>query len=352
MAPFSMRCTNCHDYIYKGKKFNARKETTNEEYLSIKIFRFYIRCPRCAAEITFKTDPKNTDYVCENGALRNFEPWREERIANEEHQTKKQKEEEHDPMKALENRTAESKREMDVLDSLDEIRTMNARNERVTIESALERVRQMADRERKEEHSRDPTALTEEDEALVASVFGAGGSAYVRDAIELDEEYDESEELPSHDGPLPAPGSVPGLAASSDAQASASNGSGPRSGLPGGSVEDGEERVKYVRRIQDDDDDNDQVDSNGAGGISKKVSLAAAVVAPTKRKLDSSLLGIVAANPSKKTKVNDSASSASSKPGNPPAPKSTPAKPSTAAAPPISNVGSLLAAYGDDSDDE
>ena len=27
MAPFSMRCNTCGEYIYKGKKFNARKET-------------------------------------------------------------------------------------------------------------------------------------------------------------------------------------------------------------------------------------------------------------------------------------------------------------------------------------
>jgi hypothetical protein len=63
MTPFSMRCTTCLEYIYKGKKFNARKERVDgERYLGIQIFRFYIRCPRCAAEITFKTDPKNSDY--------------------------------------------------------------------------------------------------------------------------------------------------------------------------------------------------------------------------------------------------------------------------------------------------
>jgi Saf4/Yju2 protein len=30
----------------------------------------------CSAEITFKTDPKNTDYSAEHGASRNFERWR------------------------------------------------------------------------------------------------------------------------------------------------------------------------------------------------------------------------------------------------------------------------------------
>jgi hypothetical protein len=38
----------------------------------------------CSAEITFKTDPKNTDYLAEHGASRNFEPWREEKAVDEE----------------------------------------------------------------------------------------------------------------------------------------------------------------------------------------------------------------------------------------------------------------------------
>lgn len=38
MAPFSMRCNACGEYIYKGKKFNARKETVlGEDYMGIKV---------------------------------------------------------------------------------------------------------------------------------------------------------------------------------------------------------------------------------------------------------------------------------------------------------------------------
>lgn len=85
----------------------------------------------CSAEITFKTDPKNTDYSAEHGASRNFEPWREEKAVEEEDRLAKLEEEENNPMKALENRTVDSKREMDRLDALQDMRARNARNERL-----------------------------------------------------------------------------------------------------------------------------------------------------------------------------------------------------------------------------
>jgi len=141
MAPFSMHCITCGNWIAKSTKFNARKETVEGEmYLTIKIYRFYIRCPRCSAEITFKTDPKNADYVCEHGALRNFDSSREEKILGEEMKLERQQQEENNPMKALENRTLESKKEMDILDALDEIRTKNARTERLNIDEVNEKI--------------------------------------------------------------------------------------------------------------------------------------------------------------------------------------------------------------------
>ncbi|KIY68204.1 DUF572-domain-containing protein [Cylindrobasidium torrendii FP15055 ss-10] len=183
MAPFSMRCNTCGEYIYKGKKFNARKETVdNEEYYGIKIFRFYIKCTLCSAEITFKTDPKNTDYAAEHGASRNFEPWREEAAEEEEDKLAKLEAEENNPMKALENRTVESKREMDILDALQDIRARNARNERVGNETDLLARIEMEEIETEEDRERQ--RLEEEDEKLVQAVFSkipAAGSSSLGD---------------------------------------------------------------------------------------------------------------------------------------------------------------------------
>lgn len=134
MAPYSMKCTHCGEFIYKGRKFNARKETTDQKYYNIAIFRFYIRCTRCSGEITFKTDPKNMDYECERGAKRNFEPWREAKLNEESEEERldriEREEAERDAMKELETKVLDAKTEMAIADALDEIRSKNARVER------------------------------------------------------------------------------------------------------------------------------------------------------------------------------------------------------------------------------
>lgn len=117
----------------KGRKFNARKETNQEEkYLGIQIFRFFIRCTRCSAEITFKTDPRVNDYVCERGAKRNTEPWRPLKEETDEERLDRieKEEEERNAMEELEAKTVDAKREMAVADMLDEIRSSNARRDR------------------------------------------------------------------------------------------------------------------------------------------------------------------------------------------------------------------------------
>jgi hypothetical protein len=73
------------------------------------------------------------DYTCERGAKRNFEPWREAKLAEETDQERldrlEREEAERDAMAELESKTMDAKTEMAIADALDEIRTRNARVE-------------------------------------------------------------------------------------------------------------------------------------------------------------------------------------------------------------------------------
>lgn len=88
MLPFSVKCLNCGEFIAKSRKFNGKKETLKEKYLDkVKIYRFTIRCSRCAHGIMFKTDPKSSDYILEAGAKKVFsltEDKRNNTILNED----------------------------------------------------------------------------------------------------------------------------------------------------------------------------------------------------------------------------------------------------------------------------
>lgn len=196
MAPFSMRCNRCGEYIYKGKKFNARKETAvGEEYYGIKVFRFYIKCPMCSSEITFKTDPKNADYTCEQGATRNFENWIEndpngkagampDAAADDDYDSEgnlREEAQERDAMADLERSQEQSKREMELMDELADLRQRNARVELNKTDQDPESLLAALHAEKisAEEEAR-RKAEQEEDDALVrqyfAKVAGPSGS--------------------------------------------------------------------------------------------------------------------------------------------------------------------------------
>lgn len=152
MAPFNMRCVTCGEYIYKGKKFNARKEDVeNETYLGIRIYRFYIKCTRCLQEISFKTDPMNTDYEIEAGATRNFMALKlaEEQARREEQEARD--EEANNPMKLLENRTEQSRNEIELLESLEELKDLRTRHENIDYEALLTQYDPMETEQQREE---------------------------------------------------------------------------------------------------------------------------------------------------------------------------------------------------------
>ncbi|KAF2106592.1 hypothetical protein BDV96DRAFT_507579 [Lophiotrema nucula] len=192
MAPFSMKCTHCGEFIYKGRKFNARKETTDEKYYNIAIYRFYIRCTRCSGEITFKTDPKNMDYECERGAKRNFEPWREAKLAEETEEERldrlEREEAERDAMKDLETKVHDAKTEMAIADALDEIRSRNARIERADKDGVVQTdVPDLAAERRKREEEEDAEAARRAFENLKA-MPDIGEEALDEEMIEEPEE--------------------------------------------------------------------------------------------------------------------------------------------------------------------
>jgi hypothetical protein len=218
MAPFSMRCTACGEYVYKGRKFNARKETPEgERYLGIQIYRFYIRCTRCSAEITFRTDPKNQDYAVERGAKRNTEPWKrgldnsqadetdEQRLVRLEREMAEAEGEdvgaERNAMMELEAKTEEARREMAVADALDEIRSRNARIERAKRDGVEVEVPVPPEDEEKLRQER-------EDEEAAKRAF-----AFAREHAQLEEVMEDVDAEDGEDG-TSTPSSIPRSASS------------------------------------------------------------------------------------------------------------------------------------------
>ena len=199
MLPFTIQCSTCHTFLYRGRKFNSKKEPmggSEGRYLGIQRFRFYIKCTHCARTLSFLTDPKNADYEMETGGTRNYEVHKDKEQTEEESALEKEEEEKDDPMKALENRVLDSQREMADLDNLAEIQAMNRRHIQLlnssstgaksssdndsgfndqtkalldAREAALEQKRKsLADEIELNEHG-----ITEEEEALVKSIkFG------------------------------------------------------------------------------------------------------------------------------------------------------------------------------------
>ncbi|CAF2083625.1 splicing factor YJU2 [Brassica rapa] len=190
MLPMSVRCNTCGNYIYMGTKFNSRKEdVVGETYLGIQIFRFYFKCTKCSAELTMKTDPQNSDYIVESGASRNYEPWRAEDEAVDKEQQKRDAEEMGDAMKSLENRTLDSKREMDIIAALDEMKSMKSRHATVSVDAMLEALQRTGAEKVKR--------IEEEDEAVIKSIFGKQKEVVRRIADEDDEDDDDDDDYPS-----------------------------------------------------------------------------------------------------------------------------------------------------------
>lgn len=177
MAPCNMRCTTCGEYIYKGRKFNARKEDVDDmSYLGLRIYRFYIKCTACVSEICFRTDPENTDYVLESGATRNFEALKKAEEQRDREEKAKALELENNPMKLLEMRTEASKNEMELAESLDELRELNRRTVSIDYNSMIKNYEDIREQER--------AATEAADEEFVRGIFSKSGDVKVKRLLE------------------------------------------------------------------------------------------------------------------------------------------------------------------------
>ena len=189
MAPCNMRCTTCGEYIYKGRKFNARKEDVDDmNHLGLRIFRFYIKCTACLSEISFRTDPANTDYVIEAGATRNFEALTKAEKLAEEEQRAYQEELKNNPMKLLEERTEASKNEMERMEALEELQEMNKREVKINYDEMLSKYDKLRQVEAAKEE--------EEDEQFVRQVFGKDNGIKIKRIVDDGDDDDDEIDVP------------------------------------------------------------------------------------------------------------------------------------------------------------
>jgi hypothetical protein len=186
MLPFTAQCGTCNTFLYRGTKFNSRKEAMggpDGTYLGIARWRFYIKCTSCSRPITFLTDPRSADYEMESGGTRNYEVYKDKAETEEAAVQDQEEEEKLDPMKALENRVLDSQREMHELAQLEAIRAMNARHVHLLLSGEAKgsehpgSIQDQADAGPDKDKD-DESLLTAEDEALIRSIkFGKSSKA-------------------------------------------------------------------------------------------------------------------------------------------------------------------------------
>jgi len=261
------------------------------------VYRFYLRCSACSAEITFKTDPANTGYAVEAGATRNYEPWRDKEdgeggggggegngggggvgdeaedpgggtaTASNPPPVVPSGPVPGDAMAALEARALESRREMATLDALDELRAINASKERVNVDAALAALRGEANKNGKASQasnaaSSNPISAAaleaEEDERAVREMLLARAGAVRR----IEDEDEEEERERGGDGgaapsaapaPAAAPAAVPPVIAASKRPAAAT---------PALVVLKKKKKVKEAR----EEEEEEKATANGGGG--------------------------------------------------------------------------------------
>eukprot|EP00286_Rhodomonas_abbreviata_P027292 CAMPEP_0181307344 /NCGR_PEP_ID=MMETSP1101-20121128/10825_1 /TAXON_ID=46948 /ORGANISM="Rhodomonas abbreviata, Strain Caron Lab Isolate" /LENGTH=278 /DNA_ID=CAMNT_0023413545 /DNA_START=228 /DNA_END=1064 /DNA_ORIENTATION=- len=154
-----MCCDVCKEFMYRGTKFNAKKEIAGDmNYLGIHIHRFFLNCPRCLSQIVFRTDPEHADYFLEHGASRNFEPWKEPCEDGKEEASPS----ELDEIQKLEEQARNSKIQHSIDLTLNDLLERNERTENLTADEILCRLQKKHDEQHCETASAKEVSLTAE----------------------------------------------------------------------------------------------------------------------------------------------------------------------------------------------
>lgn len=120
------------------------------------------------------------DYQAERGASRNFEPWREEKPDETEGERLARLEEEANPMKELEIKQMDSKREMEMMDALDQVRASNARIDKAQRELDPDAILKLVHKEDETEETEEEKLAREDAEIARRAFEGANGETVRR----------------------------------------------------------------------------------------------------------------------------------------------------------------------------
>ncbi|CRG96961.1 conserved Plasmodium protein, unknown function [Plasmodium gallinaceum] len=73
--PYTIICTKCDTYIYKGERFNSERRKVGY-YISTYFYSFSIFCKNCFNKIIIETNPKNCSYDIIEGAKKKDENYK------------------------------------------------------------------------------------------------------------------------------------------------------------------------------------------------------------------------------------------------------------------------------------
>ena len=137
VLPWKIKCLSCSHYFSRGNKFhNTRKQVFAEKYLDkIEVVRLSLKCTNCHREMTFKTNPGTSDYLCERGAYRPYAPVASPSDAN----SNSPADTEEDRMVNIERRKRDAENEMAVADELEALQGSSARAELWRVKQGQER---------------------------------------------------------------------------------------------------------------------------------------------------------------------------------------------------------------------